>query len=133
MDYSGTRVLVAIPDDYRKEVCDFVEQQGLSVIAASTLAEALNIAQSQRLRGIITVGEWAIVDNDNNLPGLVENGDGTTPAMMLISREGFDRFFNWYNAHYSPLEEYCHVPFDIEELRARMKRVGMLTLQDTEG
>ncbi len=126
MAHSVEYVLVAIPFDYRKEVCDFVEQQGVSVVAASTHAEALRIARSQTLRGIITVGEWAIADNKSDLPGLIEDGDGLTPAMMLVTSEVFDRFFNWYNAHYSPLKEYCHVPFDIEEIRLGMNRVGMI-------
>ena len=112
-------ILIAISDNWRDEVCKLLEQEGFTVLVATSRDNALALAQSRRLRAIIVTSDWAMASEDGKTVGLIETVKAKTPTVTLIQRTHhgrrcFDEVFH------PPLHEYCTVPVAVEELLARL-------------
>jgi hypothetical protein len=122
------QILVAIPKDWGqddlKKLQDFLISKDVLPILATTYEEAEQIIKTYNLRGIIIFAEWVLA-KERELLKLLDDGL-KIPTLFIVESKNFDKFFDWYNAHYSPLEEYVHAIFDLDELFLRMKQIKML-------
>jgi len=123
------KLLIAIPkgwgEDDWKTLQMALEGHGASVILANNHGEAAQIIKAQKLLGIMIAAEW-IFARDKEILKLMEGDIAGTPVLFVVERNSFNDFFDWYNKHYLPSEEYVHVPFDLDEMRLRMKQIKMI-------
>jgi DNA-binding NtrC family response regulator len=117
------KVLLALPDNWKNEVHQFLSDKGLEVVQASSFEEAVAIVQSQDLQGMIIVSDW-LTSTDGTISDLMEKAPKVVPMVMLI-RAGTS--YSWFDKLYQPgFREYCTIPLDLDELNLFLKRVGMI-------
>ena len=110
-------------------ISKFLEQQGYSVLTASSQDKALQIIQSQSLRGLITVSDWAITSEDGKVAGLMAAARGKIPSVTLIRKTGN---YRWIDEVFDPpFHEYCTIPFGLNELLDFMRRAKMIPSNDS--
>lgn len=132
-DLSQLPILIAIPDDLGKIVSIYLQQKKLSVKTIYSYSDALEFLLSNPVRGIITVSEWAVPDEEGLFHGLFEESEKKIPIIVLVRRENFHHFFTQYhklfNSPYDPSlarDDYVTIPFDPGELFHRMQMVGIV-------
>jgi DNA-binding NtrC family response regulator len=119
---SQAPVLIAIPDEWQS-VCQFLETKGIATLPASSYDEALNIIQAQQLRGLVTISDWAIAEQEGQFVGLIELVKGKIPSVTLTRTTRAD----WFDIIYDPpYHQFCTIPFALDELLGFMKRARMV-------
>jgi hypothetical protein len=122
-------ILVAIPNEWGSQVCDYLKNHGFPVVATSSPDETrAMVEKSGDLRGIIIVSDWAIeTQNDSNV-GIIKLVQGKLPTVTLITETSMQESGYRYmdEVFFPPSHEYMTVPFDLDELAARMRKVGMV-------
>ncbi len=117
-------VLVAIPDEWRIEVQQLLQQNGYSVVAAASEDEARVILQERRLNGAIIISDWAIA-HEGGKAGLLPLAKGRIPTVCLVTertwREARERWFG--ELFHPPMHEYCSMPTAADELLTRLNAV----------
>ena len=126
---SSLPILVAIPSELSSQVCDYLEQHGFPVVATHSLDETLAILQKlESYRGIIIVSDWAMSVQDNNTDGIIKLIQGKIPTVTIITETSRQQSGYLYmdEVFFPPGHDYMIVPFDLDELAARMRQVGMI-------
>jgi len=124
---SSLPILVAIPNEWLKQVCQSLEDRGYSVISANSQKGALDVIEQQKeLRGVIIVSDWAI-SNEKEVVSLVDLLQGKIPTITIITEK--TRLESGYRymdeIFFPPTHEYVTEPFSVEELEGRMRITGM--------
>ena len=123
------KILIAIPKGWGeydwKSLQNTLEGHGASLILANNSGEAAQIIKAQKLKGVMISVEWLFA-RDKEILKLMERDIAGTPVIFVVEKENFNDFFDWYNKHYLPSEEYVHVPFDLDEMLLRMKHIKMI-------
>jgi DNA-binding NtrC family response regulator len=115
-------ILIAISDNWRDEVCKFLEQEGFTVLVATSRDNALALAQSRRLCAIVVTSDWAMASEDGKTVGLIEMVKGKTPTVTLIQKTYYGRCC-FDEVFHPSLHEYCTVPVAAEQLLTRLRQV----------
>jgi DNA-binding NtrC family response regulator len=114
--------LVAIPNDWRTKVSNFLIINKLSVLKASSFETALSIVESQKLSVIVVDIDW-IISEEGTFTTLWDTIERNIPVLMLIHGK---RNYDWLDKAYDPpLREYCRIPFSLNQLGAFMRRMGV--------
>lgn len=121
-------ILVAIPNEWNSRVCDYLKYHGFSVVTTFSLDETIQVMQKHEgLRGIIIVSDWAMETQNDPRAGIIKLAKGKLPTITLITetsrQESGCRYMD--EVFFPPGHEYVTVPFDLEELAASMRKVGM--------
>ena len=119
-------ILVAIPDEWRNQICQHLESQGYSVIPVSSQDEAIKIVKSGKgLFGVIIVSDWAMSQEatDNVVKLLQEKVPTITVITEKTRRESGYLYMD--EVFFPPKHEYISAPFSLEELEGRMRKIGM--------
>lgn len=119
----GAPILIAVPDDWRTELCDLLAEARYALVVATTYAEAQQLLETQPLSGVVLTSDWAMSNASDNTPGLMSVIKNVFPSVTLVKHDGGHRWFD--EVFNPPLHEYCSVPFDEEELLNRVQLVGM--------
>jgi CheY-like chemotaxis protein len=121
-------ILLATDREWHNVVSEFLQQEGFSVLTASSREEALSIIQSQKLGGIVMVSDWAMADYESETAGLMEAVKGKIPTVTLITESSRQQSgYRWFNEVFDPpLHEYCTTPFGLDELLSFMQRAGIV-------
>jgi len=122
------QVLIAVPTEWGDDVGRFqnyLTNQGVSVILATTYEEAEQIIKTYRLSGIVIFAEWAVASK-NDVSGLIEGNDIRIPTIFLVDGKSFDQFWAWYRGHYRPSEDYINLPLDPEQVLVMLKRLKVV-------
>ena len=126
---SSLPILVAIPNEWSPTVCEYLEQQGIPVIATHSRDETLAmLKKSEDFRGMIIVSDWAMSTQSNDNDSIINLVKGKIPTVTLITRTSIQQSGYRYmdQVFFPPSHEYATVPFDLDELTLRMQRVGMI-------
>jgi len=122
-------ILVAIPDEWSPQVCQYLEQLGLSILTARSQDEALATIQQQKdLHGIIIVSDWAMSTQIDGTDGIIKLVQGKMPTVTIITKTSRQQSGYRYmdEVFFPPYHEYLSGPFDLEALKACMRKIGML-------
>ena len=82
---SSEFILLATNREWRNVASKFLQQKGFTILIASSQEEALFIIQSQKLSGVVMISDWAVTNDDSNVPGLMEAVKGKFPTVTLIT------------------------------------------------
>ena len=123
-DSSQLTILVAVPDEWREVLAQFLKREGFSVLLATSLDEASSIIHSQSLSAVVMISDWAIASDEGKTDGLMKIVKGKIPTVSLITpRTWRDARSRWFDELYHPpLHEYCSIPVDIEQLSRRLSK-----------
>lgn len=117
------KILLALPENWKIEICQFLSSKGLQVVQASTVEDALEIIQSQDFQGMIIVSDW-LTSKDGKSSALMEMAPKDVPMLMLI-RDQTD--YSWFQFYQPRLREYCTIPFGFDELNLFLQLVGIIS------
>lgn len=117
-------VLVAIPDEWRVQVQQLLEQKGCTVVVAAAEDEARTLLQKGQLNGAIIISDWAMAHDEDKV-SLLQLARNKIPTVCLITentwRNARDKWFE--ELFHPPLHEYCSTPVDADELLKRLNAV----------
>ncbi len=119
-------ILIAIPDEWQKQVFQHLETQGYSLISANSQDEALAIVQSGReLLGVILVSDWAMPGEKT--ASIIKLLQEKVPTITLITEKTRQESGYLYvdEVFFPPMHEYMTVPFDLDELEGRVRKLGV--------
>jgi DNA-binding response OmpR family regulator len=122
-------ILVAIPDEWRLQVCQNFKQQGFSVVEARSQEEVKEIIRQQvELRGIVIVSDWAMTPQNDYTDEIIKLVQGRIPTVTIIAETTRQQSEYRYmdEVFFPPFHEYVTTPFSLDELVARMRKVGMV-------
>jgi DNA-binding NtrC family response regulator len=118
-------ILIAIDHaDALEALCRYLEELHFKIVKAATYEEALAIVQGVSLRGMVVVSNW-IVSNERTTTELAHLAIGTIPSVMLVRKRSDYAWFDVIRDQLANMVDYCSIPFDVEEVRLFMKRVGL--------
>jgi DNA-binding NtrC family response regulator len=119
-----TTILIAVPDDWREMLGQFLEREGFSVELTSSREEALSIIQTQTPSAIVMRSDLAMASDDGKTDGLMKAVMGKIPTVCLITPNTWlHARYRWFDELYHPpLHEYCSVPVAIEQLTVRLRK-----------
>ena len=126
---SSLPILVAIPNKEGSQVCEYLEKQGFPVVASHSQEETLAMLREQRdFRGIVIVSEWAMADEDDSTEGVIRLIQGKIPTVTIITETSRQQSRYRYidEVFFPPSHDYMTTPFPLDELAARMRKVGMV-------
>ena len=117
-------ILIAVPDEWREELSQLLEREGLSVKLASSTEESLSIIRSQSPSAVVMISDWAMTSDDGKTDGLMKAVIGKIPTVSLITPTTWHQARNrWFDELYHPpLHEYCSLPAGIEQLLLRLRK-----------
>ena len=121
-------ILIAIPNEWSSQVCEHLKQLGFPVVATYSEEETLEVLEKQgEFRGIIIVSDWAMSTQDNDVNGIIKLIQGKIPTVTLITETSRQQSGYRYmdEVFFPPSHDYITTPFDLEELVARMRHVGI--------
>jgi len=64
-------ILVAIPDAWHVVICQIVQHFGFPMLLAQSHHEAVQLALTAELSGIIVISDWVVPSSDDIDPGIV--------------------------------------------------------------
>jgi DNA-binding NtrC family response regulator len=117
-------ILVAIPDEWREVLAQFLKREGFSVLLVTSLDEASSIIHSQSLSAVVMISDWAIASDEGKTDGLMKIVKGKIPIVSLITpRTWRDARSRWFDELcHPPLHEYCSIPADTEQLSRHLSK-----------
>jgi DNA-binding NtrC family response regulator len=122
-------VLVAIPDEWRTQVQQILEQNGYSVVMATSKDEARIILSESQLNGAVIVSDWAMT-HEGSGASLIQLTKGRIPTVWMIQKSTPRQWFE--ELYQPPLHEFCTVPFAADELLVRLNTVILKAETDAQ-
>lgn len=125
---SSNPILIAIPGAWSSQVCQHFAKKGISVIATYSKSETLAIIRQKKdLRGLIIVSDWAMSDKNDTSDGIIKLVKGKIPTITIITDTSRQNSGYLYmdEVFFPPSHEYISAPLAIDELEARMQKIGM--------
>lgn len=122
-------ILVAIPNEWNSQICKYLELHGFPVVAAYSQAETVAMLQKREdFRGIIIISDWAMTPQENDTQGILRLAQGKIPTVTIITETSRQQSGYRYmdEVFFPPSHDYMVTPFDLDELAARMRKVGMI-------
>ncbi len=121
-------ILVAVPNEWSSLVCEYLEKQGFAVVATHSQEETASMIRGAKdLRGIVIISDWAMENQNDPAVGIVRSVQGKIPTVTIITETSRQQSGYRYmdEVFFPPSHEYMTAPFDLDQLAACMRKVGM--------
>ena len=121
-------ILVAIPKEWSLFVCDHLKNLKFSVVASYSRKETFEMVQKQKeFLCAIIVSDWVMPNQNNDTDSIIKLLRDKTPTVTIITESS--RLESGYQymdeVFFPPNHEYVTSPFDMEEVLARLRNMGI--------